>query len=118
MKVSTLILSLSAVVLCASAAPEAVAQRKKTPAPNTQAVTVTPSRTEQGLRELLAAHEGVATNRGTLKKVGPDHIIVDDDGVQTIIPLQSVQSIKVKKEKGDEGKPDTVTLDIKLVASE
>jgi hypothetical protein len=102
-------------LLVVTVSPELYAQKKKAPK---EQVTVPQTKPTPAFRDWLAQQVGVATSRGMLQKVGPDYFIVEEDGVQTVIPLMMVQSIKVKKEKEDEDKPEKTTLVIKLVSGD
>jgi hypothetical protein len=68
-----------------------------------------------GFKDLLLQYQGMVTNLGTLTKVGPDYLLLDDEGSTMLIPLQSVQSVRVVKPKEAE---ESTKIDIKLVSKD
>jgi hypothetical protein len=96
---------------------EGFAQKKKSTKEETTNVQVSP-RSGGGLREWLVQHQGLPSNKGTLQKVGPDYLLFDDDGTEIVVPIASIQSVSVKKEKEDEEKPEKVSLVFKLVSAD
>jgi hypothetical protein len=110
-------LALCAAFLLLISSPEMLAQKKKT-GKETPAPTQTSTKSGGDFHEWLTQHQGYATNLGTLQKIGPDYIVVDEEGTQTIIPVAMIQSVKMKKEKEEEEGPEKITLVIKLVSGD
>jgi hypothetical protein len=111
--------TLAAVVVLLFFADAASAQKKKpatdAPAPTAAQIAPKPSNL---FRDFLAQHIGTPSNLGVLTKLGGDYLIVEEENVPLVIPLASIQSVKVKKEKEDEESPEKTVLVIKLVAGE
>jgi len=88
----------------------AEAQKKKKTQPQTQQqvqpqqpVTMPVQRPAGGFRDMLVQYQGSQTNLGIMTKVGPDFIVLDDEGVISYHPIHVIQTIRVTKlEEGGE----------------
>ena len=105
--------SLAMALVCAlivmSVLPAEAQKKKKAQPPSQQQVqpqqpVVTPSpRPSGGFRDMLAQYQGSQTNLGIMTKVGPDFIVLDDEGVISYHPIHVIQTIRVTKlEEGGE----------------
>jgi hypothetical protein len=66
------------------------------------------------MKEVLTGYVGEKTNLGTIKKVAGDYIVIEDDNITEMVPLNAIQVVRQIKREGEE--PPKV--EIKLVAKD
>ncbi len=84
-----------------------------TPAP-APPLQVQPVRQSATFRDWLVQFQGQPTNLGTLTKVGPDYILLEDEGLTAAHPIHAIQTVKIAKAEEGEG----VKLEIRLLAKD
>ena len=65
-------------------------------------------------RETLTAYEGFDSNLGKIKRIASDFLLVQDENTQRVIPLMSIQEVRVVKENASE----PAKVDIRLLAKD
>ena len=116
---SSLIILLLLAALCIQTVD---AQKKKQPAEKKESQTtqtvptpqIQPIRASATFRDWLAQYQGMPTNIGTLTKVGPDYILVEEEGATTAHPIHAIQTVRLVKRGEEEG----TKLEIRLLTKD
>ncbi len=66
------------------------------------------------VREILAGYEGSDSNLGKIKRIGTDFLLLQEETTQKIVPIHSIQEVRLMKENPT----DPMKIEIRLVAKD
>lgn len=64
------------------------------------------------IKDVLTGYVGEKTNLGTIKRVAGDYVVIEEENVTGMFPLNAIQAIRHIKGEGEE----PTKIEIKLVA--
>ena len=72
------------------------------------------SKTAMHFKDVLTQYQGQQTSLGTLKKVSSDYVTFEDEQSTTMVPLATVQSVRLVKDE----ESGSTRIEVRLLARE